>query len=68
METPKGGQTRLVDAIECLGYALVYEGLLSKNAANVNFLLLINCLCVFRETRPMLAVAKSLQLDAKKKA
>jgi len=37
METPQGGQTRLVDAVEGLGEdALIYEGLISKNAAKVN--------------------------------
>jgi hypothetical protein len=39
METPKGGQTRLVDAIEGWGNALIYGGLLSKNAANLVLLL-----------------------------
>jgi hypothetical protein len=35
METPQG-QTRLVDAVEGGAKALIYERLLSKNAANVN--------------------------------
>jgi hypothetical protein len=68
METPKGARLVWWTRLNAWAKALLYKRLLSKIAANVFLLLKINSLYVFSRCKDLLAVAKSLQPKAEKKA
>jgi hypothetical protein len=58
-----------VDAVESVGSdALIDEGMSSKNAANKFFVFLINHLSMIECGAKVIAVAKSLQAQTRKKA
>jgi hypothetical protein len=68
METPKGARLVWWTRWNAGAKTLLYRRLLSKKAANVIFMFKNSNLDVFVNRCVSAAVAKSLQLEAKKKA